>query len=58
MPHLTGSIPSEMFYSAFGAEILRTARSNSKCDTFCKTSENLIFRMSKQGGIITVVAKK
>ena len=29
MPHLTSNIPLKFFYSAFGAEILQTACSNS-----------------------------
>ena len=48
MPHLTSNIASKMFYFLFGAEILRTTPTTSKCETFFKTSEDLIFRMSKQ----------
>ena len=37
-------------YYSFGAKILRTALTTTRCQRFCKTSENLIFRVSKQGG--------
>ena len=52
MPHLTSNIPSNMFYYGLGAEIHRTACTISKCERFCKTCENLIYRMSKEGGEI------
>ena len=57
MPHLTSNIPSEMFYSAFGTEILQTARATSKLKRFYKTSENSIPRMTKQGGDIDVFTR-
>lgn len=44
-----------MFYSAFGAEILSTARTNSNCEVFYNTPENLISILSKQGGNITAL---
>ena len=54
MPHLANSIGSKMFYSAFGVKILESAHTFSKYETFCKMPDNLIFRMSKQGGNINV----
>ena len=44
-----------MFYSAFGAEVLRTALPICNCETFWKTPANLIYRMSKQSGNIVVL---
>ena len=57
MPHLTSNIPSEMFYSAFGTEMLQTARTTSKLKRFYKTSESSIPRMTKQGGDIDVFTR-
>ena len=55
MPHRLSNIPSKMFYSAFGAEILSTARTSSNCEVFYNTPENLISILSKQGGNITAL---
>ena len=44
-----------MFYSAFGAEVLSTARTNSNCEVFYNTPENLISILSKQDGNITAL---
>ena len=50
MPYLESNIPSKMFYSAYGAEILRSARvSNNKLNFECHCKV-LIQRMIKQGG--------
>ena len=43
-----------MFYSRLGVETLWTAYTTNMSETFCKISENLISRMSKQGCNITV----
>ena len=52
--HLTRNLPSKVFSSKFGAGILQTARTTSKCGTFWKISDNLISKISKQDGNITV----
>ena len=57
MPYPAGNISSEMFYSAFGAEIFRTVRTTSDFEKFCRISENLISRMLKQGVDINVFTK-
>ena len=49
---------SKMLCSTFIAEILRTGCTTSKCKSFCKTSENLIREIYKQGSNITVFARK
>ena len=46
--HRTSDIPSEMFYSISGAEMLRTAGTTRKYDK----SVDVIYAMSKQGGNI------
>ena len=51
-PHPTSNTAPEMFYSEFGAETLRTTHTTNKYETFCKISDNLITRMTKQGGDI------
>ena len=54
MMHFTSTIPSKMFYSVFEAEIPQTTYTRSKCETFCKASENLVSRLYQQGGDINV----
>ena len=49
MSHLTGNIPSKIFYFTFGAKILQTACTSYRCEKFCKTSEKLISRKSNKG---------
>ena len=43
MPYLRSSIPSNMFYSAFGAEIPRITRNTSTCNEF-RTSSKVLLR--------------
>lgn len=50
--HITSNISSEMLYS----EITRTARTTRKGNTFCKTPETLISRMSTKGANVTFFA--
>ena len=50
MPHLCSNIPSKMFYSAFGAEILRIARTTNNLNDFKISSKLLLNRARKQGG--------
>ena len=57
MSHLTSNIPLKMFYFAFGLEILRTCRTTSNSETFCKISGNLIPRMSQHGGQVNVFTR-
>ena len=40
MPQLANKIPSKMLCSTFGAQILRTVCTTSKCYSLWKTSEN------------------
>ena len=47
MPHLTGNIPSKIFYFKYGAKMLQTVCTACKCEKVCKTSEKLISRKSK-----------
>ena len=46
-----------MFNYAFGIEILQAAHTISTCQIFCKTSENLIPRLTNQEGNITIFAR-
>ena len=50
MPHAHSNIPSKMFYSSLGAELLRIARATTKTESFSSSSNKLISRMTKQGG--------
>ena len=47
---LCSNIPTKMFYSAYGAEILRTARTTSDINSFKNHCRVLVNRMVKQGG--------
>ena len=50
MPYSYANIPSKMFYSSFGAELLRIARASSHKNNFSLTANKLISRVRKQGG--------
>ena len=52
MPYLDSDIRSKIFYSAFGAEILRSARTTNDAAIFQRNSKILINRKMKQGGKI------
>ena len=51
MPYASSNIPSKVFYSSLGAEILRIGRTTSNRDGFRMSSQKIIGRMMKQGGI-------
>ena len=57
MPYLAIKILSKMFYSTVRAGMLQTPCSAIKWETFCKPSENLISRITKKSGIITLFAR-
>ena len=50
MPYVDSNIPSKIFYSSFGAEILRYARNTNEVKIFLDSCHILIARMLKQGG--------
>ena len=50
MPYVGSNMPSKVFYSSLGAEILRIGRATNKCDSFKISSKKLVGRMLKQGG--------
>ena len=49
MPYKSSNIPSNIFYSAIGAETLRIAKANNSANTFYDSVTPLISRMMKQG---------
>ena len=49
MPFSTSNIPSQMFYSCIGAEILRIGRTSSVITNFINPSKSFLCRMFKQG---------
>ena len=55
MPYASSNMPSTIFYSSLGAEILRIARATSNVESFTESSKNLIIRMVKQGAVISKV---
>ena len=55
MPFLCSNIPTKMFYSSLGAEILRIARANNQKVSFFKSAKEIVSRMLNQGGNITRV---
>lgn len=57
MPYLAIKILSKMFYSTVGAGILQTPCSAIKWGTFCKPSENLISRIFKKSGNISLFTR-
>ena len=42
-------MPTNMFYSTIGSEILRIGRANSNVDSFLKSASSILARMSKRG---------
>ena len=50
MPYASSNMPSKIFYSSIGAEILRVARATTEKECFCSSSKKLIERMKNQGG--------
>ena len=57
MPFRTSNIPTKIFYSAVGAEILRIGRTTSGVSDFVKSASSLMLRVSKQGAIREKVLK-
>ena len=55
MPYCHANIPSKMFYSSFGAELLRIARASTHTEDFSFSANKLISRLLKQGGKIVRV---
>ena len=49
MPYRDSNIPSQIFYSSFGAEILRIARTSNNYTSFFAASKILLERMYRQG---------
>ena len=52
MPYKDSNIPSSIFYSAIGAEVLRIARVSTNSNKFTSSVLPLITRMRKQGAKI------
>ena len=57
MPFLCSNMPSTMFYSSLGAEVLRIGRANNDVTTFFNSTKCIIDRMIKQGGKIYNIIK-
>ena len=49
MPHITNNMPSKIFYSTTGSEILRIATCTTDASQFVTTCKNLLTRMFNQG---------
>ena len=49
MPYQKSNIPTNMFYSTIGSEILRIGRANSNVESFLKSASSFLARMSRQG---------
>ena len=49
MPYKSSNIPSKIFYSSLGAEILRIGRATMSTTAFVSSSRALIHRMMNQG---------
>ena len=50
MPYADSNMPSKIFYSALGAEVLRIARATNNNDSFSVSCKTLLNRMLNQGG--------
>ena len=57
MPYRSSNMPSMIFYSAIGAEILRIAKVTSDVQTFLVSARSLVYRMIRQGAKIAKTAK-
>ena len=49
MPFKCSNIPSKIFYSTIGAEILRIGRASSTVEPFIKSAKSIIEQMKDQG---------
>ena len=56
-PYLCSNMPSKMFYSSLGAEILRISRNNTELEKFESSCDKIIYRMMKQGGTKSRIKK-
>ena len=52
MPYKSSNIPKKMFYSAMSAEILRICKARTSFKDFLESTNILIARIKKQGGLI------
>ena len=50
MPFKDSNMPSKIFYSSLGAEVLRIGRANNDNAAFFKSAKSIVDRMIKQGG--------
>jgi len=57
MPHKSSNIPSAMFYSSFGAELLRVSRASNNTNQFTNSIKPLVSRMIKQGANFDKLSK-
>ena len=57
MPYHSSNMPSMIFYSAIGAEILRIAKATSNADNYLVSVRPLLTRMIKQGAKIEKTRK-
>ena len=55
MPYTSSNMPSTIFYSSLGSEILCIARATSNVESFTEASKILIIRVVKQGAVISKV---
>ena len=55
MPYASSNMPSNIFYSSLGAEVLLIARATSNVKSFTESSKNLIIRTVKQGAVVSKV---
>ena len=57
LPFSSSNMPTSMFYSSIGAEILRIGRVSSSLNNFLSSSKSLIKRALKQGASISRLEK-
>ena len=57
MPFLCSNIPSKVFYSSLGAEILRIGRATSQAPDFYQSGKAVVDRMVRQGGKLNRIKK-
>ena len=57
MPYHSSNMPSKIFYSSLGAEILRIGKANNNSCSFYNSARIIVQRMIKQGGKITNITK-
>ena len=57
MPHRKSNIPTNMFYSTLGSEVLRIGRTTSHLEDFLKSSSSLLRRMKNQGAENQAIGK-